>query len=214
MTESEWLECEDPELMLECVRGNASERKVRLFACFCCRTFWNVIVDADARQAVIVSERYADGLATASDAQEALALIGPKVAYCVNFAGFIAAATSATLWADAVEGAIHAARVIINTLYEGYFGYGDGWQDFANALRCIFGNSFRPPPPLPPSCLTPEVTNLATTIYEQRSFARLPEFADALAAAGCTEAEVLEHLRSKGPHARGCWAVDAVLGKT
>jgi hypothetical protein len=53
---------------------------------------------------------------------------------------------------------------------------------------------------------------LATTIYDLRSFTRLPELADALAAAGCAEAEVLEHLRSAGPHARGCWALDAILG--
>jgi hypothetical protein len=55
---------------------------------------------------------------------------------------------------------------------------------------------------------------LAITIFDSRSFDRLREFADALAAAGCPEAEVLEHLRGKGPHARGCWAVDLLLNKS
>jgi hypothetical protein len=41
----------------------------------------------------------------------------------------------------------------------------------------------------------------------------MADLADALAAAGCTETEVLEHLRSPGPHVRGCWAVDLLLGK-
>jgi hypothetical protein len=30
--------------------------------------------------------------------------------------------------------------------------------------------------------------------------------------AGCTDADLLDHLRSPGPHVRGCWAVDLVLG--
>jgi hypothetical protein len=31
---------------------------------------------------------------------------------------------------------------------------------------------------------------------------------------GCTYVELLGHLRSPGPHVRGCWAVDLVLGKS
>jgi hypothetical protein len=41
----------------------------------------------------------------------------------------------------------------------------------------------------------------------------LSGLADALEDAGCTDAELLGHLRSPGPHVRGCWAVDLVLGK-
>jgi hypothetical protein len=37
--------------------------------------------------------------------------------------------------------------------------------------------------------------------------------ADALAYAGCSYAELLGYLRGPGPHVRGCWAVDVVLGK-
>jgi hypothetical protein len=43
---------------------------------------------------------------------------------------------------------------------------------------------------------------------------QLSLFADALEDAGCTDAELLGHLRSPGPHVRGCWAVDLVLGKS
>jgi tRNA (cmo5U34)-methyltransferase len=31
--------------------------------------------------------------------------------------------------------------------------------------------------------------------------------------AGCDDAELLGHLRSGGPHYRGCFAVDAILGR-
>jgi hypothetical protein len=43
--------------------------------------------------------------------------------------------------------------------------------------------------------------------------ARLAILADALEDAGCTRAEVVEHLRGPGPHVRGCWVVDLILGK-
>jgi hypothetical protein len=57
------------------------------------------------------------------------------------------------------------------------------------------------------------VTNLARTIYAERTFDHLPILADALEDAGCTEADLLSHLRSPGPHVRGCWSLDLVLGR-
>jgi hypothetical protein len=42
---------------------------------------------------------------------------------------------------------------------------------------------------------------------------RLAVLADALEDAGCTDAEILSHCRSPGPHVRGCWVVDEILGK-
>ena len=38
--------------------------------------------------------------------------------------------------------------------------------------------------------------------------------ADALEEAGCDDAAILDHLRSPGPHVRGCWALDMLLGKS
>ncbi len=66
---------------------------------------------------------------------------------------------------------------------------------------------------LDPAWLTPTVVQLATTIYDNRLFDRMPVLADALEEAGCTVPEVLEHCRSGGEHVRGCWVVDKVLGK-
>jgi hypothetical protein len=42
---------------------------------------------------------------------------------------------------------------------------------------------------------------------------RLPILADALEDAGCDNGDILSHCRSPGPHVRGCWAVDLILGK-
>ncbi len=47
----------------------------------------------------------------------------------------------------------------------------------------------------------------------ERAFDRLPILADALEEAGCDHPDVLAHCRGPGPHARGCWVVDLVLGK-
>jgi hypothetical protein len=41
---------------------------------------------------------------------------------------------------------------------------------------------------------------------------RLAVLSDAVEEAGCTGA-VLRHLRSPGPHVRGCWALDLMLAK-
>jgi hypothetical protein len=54
---------------------------------------------------------------------------------------------------------------------------------------------------------------LARQAYDQQDFAGLPVLADALEDAGCAEDAMLSHLRSAGPHVRGCWALDLILGK-
>jgi hypothetical protein len=69
--ESEWEGPNSPIAMLLTLgklrkfarRGDGS-RKLRLFACACCRRIWHLIPDERARRAVEVAERFADGLAT------------------------------------------------------------------------------------------------------------------------------------------------------
>lgn len=83
----------------------------------------------------------------------------------------------------------------------------------ATLARCIFGDPFHPIT-LEPSLLTDTVVNLARTIYDERAFDRLPVLADALEEARVTEPDLLNHCRQPSVHARGCWVVDLVLGKT
>src|SRR5262245_29428138 len=70
MTEVNWDTCTDPQAMLDLLRGKASERKLRLFVCACCRRIWDAL-PPEGRAAVAVAERLADGLA--SEAERAAA---------------------------------------------------------------------------------------------------------------------------------------------
>jgi hypothetical protein len=79
-------------------------------------------------------------------------------------------------------------------------------------VRDVFGNPFRPAV-ADPRWLTPTVLSLAGGIYTERAYDRLPVLADALQDAGCDSEEVLAHCRGAGPHVRGCWVVDLILGK-
>jgi hypothetical protein len=66
---------------------------------------------------------------------------------------------------------------------------------------------------LNPGWLSETVVALATGIDAERAFDRMPILADALEEAGCDNADVLDHCRGPGPHVRGCWVVDLLLGK-
>jgi hypothetical protein len=55
---------------------------------------------------------------------------------------------------------------------------------------------------------TPDAVGWARDIYDRREFDELPLLADLVEERGCTDAELLGHLRDPGPHVRGCWAVD------
>jgi hypothetical protein len=95
----------------------------------------------------------------------------------------------------------------------------------AALLRCIVGNPFRPAT-VSPAVLTWRAGNgravaaLAAVADEERLLpdgqldaARLAVLADALEDVGCTDQEILGHLRGPGLHVRGCWALDLLLLK-
>jgi hypothetical protein len=89
----------------------------------------------------------------------------------------------------------------------------------ASLLRCLF-HPFQPTR-LMSLWQTPTVLALAQAAYNERTMPagtlepdRLAVLADALEDSGCTDADMLLHLRGPGPHVRGCWVVDLLLGKS
>lgn len=83
-------------------------------------------------------------------------------------------------------------------------------------IRDIFGNPFHPVA-LDSIWLTwndGTVVKLAEAIYQERAFDRLPILADAFEEAGCHDADILNHCRQPGVHARGCWVIDTILKKS
>ncbi|HEY7153522.1 MAG TPA: hypothetical protein VH575_06155 [Gemmataceae bacterium] len=90
-------------------------------------------------------------------------------------------------------------------------------------LRDIFGNPFPPAEVIAPAVLAWNeglVVKLGRAVYEERKLpcgtldtAHLAVLADALEESGCANEEILGHLRRPGPHVRGCWPIDLLLGK-
>jgi hypothetical protein len=192
-------------------RNSILDRKFRLLAVACGRRVEQHTPTEVGKAAIDIAEQFADRKATAID------LRASNRATWSAFRDHQNHPTSNALWTAAwvTEWKVINAASQAITGVEASKGKSAQVRSYlCEIIRDIFGDPFRAPPPLPASCLTPTVTSLATTIYDERAFARLPELADALAAAGCTEADVLAHCRSPGPHARGCWAVDLVLSKT
>ncbi|MFO0852374.1 MAG: hypothetical protein U0871_28010 [Gemmataceae bacterium] len=83
----------------------------------------------------------------------------------------------------------------------------------SDLVRDIVGNPFRPVA-FDPGWRTSTAVALARQMYDARDFGLLPVLADALEEAGCDAAALLAHCRGPGPHVRGCWAVDLVLGNS
>ena len=253
MTEAEWIACNDPKPMLEFLQGKVSERKLRLFACACCRHTWHLLVHEVSRHAVEVAERYADGQATEDEqytayqeADDVWQLLGkafdegllqedPSFAERIRNAGVhpFAAPEAADSAVAAVEdfgedGAVSGAFCTAATAVAWASSTGDTPNTEAEIeeridqtllLFDIFGNPFRPIT-INTAWLTPTVLSLAQAAYENRhlpsgilDIARLAILADALEDAGCNDSEILSHLRSAGPHVRGCFALDLLLGK-
>jgi hypothetical protein len=141
-----------------------------------------------------------------STIQAALSLFAQAVGFALGAAGE---------WRQSVEAARSAMAQIEYPMD----------QRLCDLLRCLFGPPHvRPAPPLPAAVLAwndGTVRRLAQAAYDERQLpagtldaGRLGILADALLDAGCDDEALLAHLRWEGPHVRGCWAVDLILGKS
>jgi hypothetical protein len=246
VTEQEWLNCNDPMPMLEYLKEKTSERKLRLFACACCRRIWSALKRGGSRKAVEVCEMYADKLATGeklkaahdsahdafarvqwaaeSDEETTPARAAIYLGGGTDFhANLVAGEAAATFGVKAREWDYKRRKRATDTkgqeapIWDQYdtvylAAQAEEARTQTHLLRCVIGNPFRPATATS-SWFTSDVVSLATGIYQERAFDRMPILADALQDAGCDNADILNHCRSEAPHVRGCWVIDLLLGK-
>jgi hypothetical protein len=225
MKEQRWNTCREPQPMLTFAQKAASARKLRLVASACCRRVAALLLDPRSLASLEVNERYASGLANLDELDRAreeakaafdalnVAIIGPRER-----------AAAWSVWAALRQrGKRTVTQVSSTTWVEAAVRTAGGWEWHQNPeerlaqadlLRDIVNPFLRSR--IDPLWLAWEggiVARLALGIYEERSFDKLTILADALEDAGCQDIPLLEHLRQGGEHARGCWALDFILGR-
>lgn len=224
----------DPHPVYPSVR-KASDRKLRLLACAAARTRWPQMIEADARQAVDVAEEFADDLATSRQMTRHLYLTlpfsitprhTPEEAACNTCSG----SATAAAWGNRHKADAGMVRCIM----------GNPWQPQILppacltrqiALLALDAYNERPPRQCPACLGKREVPVLHRSVvvahfvtcgtchgegsipYGHLDGVRLAILADAMEEAGAT-GSIVSHLRLPGPHYRGCWPLDLVLGKT
>ncbi|MDY3557286.1 hypothetical protein R5W24_006474 [Gemmata sp. JC717] len=218
---------EYPEFMLDNeLAAASSERKRRLLSVAFCRRAWHLLTQKRSRRAVEVAERYADGEATTDELRAACAAAeqadhldeGPII-----WGGEVAGA--ALIAADRDPSPEDVAHIVAKGVgWSGALaaasdvsGTNHTFERAERAVLCelvrdVLGNPFRSVVFFP-EWRTETVRDLAARMYESRDFGAMPILADALQDAGCDSDDILDHCRGDGPHVRGCWVVDLVLGK-
>lgn len=209
MTETEWLTCTDPTLMLRYLRGKASDRQLRLIAVSFCRRIWDRITDEISRGAVEVAERFADERVSRKELRESRQMALGVSSNRYDFTPRFVEAAAATCLLDAMVAAVRTSQLAW------VFGHSPDVAEQSQQtsfIRHITGNPFHPIV-LDPTWLTSTVLALCQAAYDDKAFDCLPILADALEDAGCTNHDILNHCRQPGEHGRGCWCLDLLLNK-
>lgn len=221
MTEQEWLACEDPQPMLWFMQDRMSDRHSWAFIAACLR---RTIVAMGERneerrrsleEAIEPLDRFLLGTANEVDLESLYPPDRTNPAFGDTMACSLNAAEEVTeeilcmkRFANRTKerraAAKNAARIATRNAER---------TAQAVLLRCILGNPFHPIT-IHAQWLTSNVVDLAQTVYEEQAFDRMPILAVALTDAGCDNADILDHCKGPGPHTRGCWVVDLLIGKS
>lgn len=213
MTETDWLGCTDARRMLEYQyrqaiakkpallvgislrfwlkarpQGAVSDRKLRLFACACCRSAWDDLDDG-TRLVIELAEAAADQRVSRAELR--------------RVAGRSRSPITAWLIAETIHE--QPSWLFLNWLAT---GSPEKQVEQMTLLRHILGNPFRASPTLPDWPQT--VVRLAEALYngEDCGFA----IHDALLDAG--HPKLADHFRQEDRHPKGCWPLDLILGKS
>jgi hypothetical protein len=210
--EAEWLGCSDPQRMLGFQVDRASERKLRLLACACCRRIPGFLESQPDRQSLELTERDVDGLAEEQDFAALPEDVWDIRWYRRDGWGWITLNRALNSYWDYlwVSRNLHATTEQVQAQARRQSD-----AELAVLVSEVFGNPFRPVA-LDPSLLTWHgglLVSMAQRMYDSRDFTDMPVLADALEEAGCSDTHILNHCRQPVGHVRGCWVVDPILGK-
>ena len=211
MTEAEWLACEEPNQMFGGIRQRTSDRKLRLLACLLCETYARAFDDPRSQLAVQSAYRIADGeadelerIVSFHDARDAALELDGELWRHSTFA--------LPAYAAGTRRQLEWMPQLVLQRFDCNF-YVNPRRAIASGLRELLGNPFRPIR-FDPEWRTSTAVSIAHSMYASRDFSAMPILADALQDAGCDNEDILNHCRGHGPHVRGCWVVDLVLGKS
>lgn len=210
MTASEWDACTDPDCMLSLLTSSgASERKLRLHLAAICRCLRPRLMDERSREAVRIAELFADGIADKKQLATAY-----QQSHHVLVESTLRWSHSTTLQAVWLAGAVAGeatnllpTRVPLEK------------EVRVALIREIFGGLR--PTVIGTGRIDSTVVKLARAVYEDQDArsglldnARLGVLADVLEESGINDAKLLGHLRGNRFHFRGCFALDAILGRS
>lgn len=216
-----------------------TDRKYRLFAVACCRDNWGLL-DGEARSQVDYADSSADDPTISQVNLRACwmahwrSTVGDDMRRHQEGPGWDCLHQQPHVAAVEVVRSTAALVDVFARVHGDAGGAKAAMRRFADLLRDVAGNPFLEVMPLSgepnqgrdfrkrhalalssfavfsDDWRTPTVTSLAEYAYEERDFAGLPVLADALEDAGCDCEPLLTHLRSPGPHVRGCWSLDCI----
>lgn len=240
MTSDTWHRPHTPAALINLVRKTASARKYRLVAATVCAQACDHFGLVDLKELISSLTSFAEGTLT-PEGWNQLSHGIERVMHETESDGLrpsntIAIAMQAAIHPLPEEGCRRSIQWMTATMVRPFGTTKPAKKrsivqaEVGNIIREIFANPIRPPwYPIPdwmgrgPGLMQPDgrqvslswtAQELARGIDADQAFDRMPILADALEEAGLTDLEFLDHCRQGGPHLRGCWALDLVLGKS
>ena len=232
MRKETWTRTNDVDRMIRFLVARTAERKLRLIACAACRRVWRFMADERSQEAVVVAEKFADGLvsreqlvraydgavaAFASEGGQSQSVsCAAAAAHHASFPGDIANSLERALGSAAGSRVSEAAEAVdrgekVPSNFEKLV-YLEERVRQADMIRDICGNLFDRIE-MQESEIGILIRDLARTMYDSRNFDRMKELAEELAGGEAKASTLVNHLVSQKQHFRGCWALDVILGK-
>lgn len=226
MKEADWG-LPRPADMLGFIGDKISNRKLRLIGCAFCRQAWHLLIDPRSQNAVVVAEQFADDIASQeqltvaqTEASRALGLwprfkvsTAPWEQRKFGNAAMAAQSVARTNTGGKFQTGVQAARQCLQVSLSAAQSTTEVVRQLqSDVIRDIAGDPFSLES-LHPSWISSTVLSIARHIYDDSDYTAMPILGDALEDAGCDKESILRHCRLDAKHFRGCWVVDAILGR-